>query len=92
MTNCEVTLDSDNIAVYAGEKHGIDLGVSVTTQSGKDGATVSYPFTVTNTGNIADNYNFLVCLLVFNWFHYSSSHCVVDKALETSTSLSLLVL
>ena len=33
------TLDSDNIAVYAGEKHGIDLGVSVTTQSGKDGAT-----------------------------------------------------
>ena len=53
-------LDSDTIAVYAGEKHGIDLGVSVTSQSGKDGATVSYPFTVTNTGNIADNYNFMV--------------------------------
>ena len=54
------TLDSDTIAVYAGEKHGIDLGVTVTSQSGKDGATVSYPFTVTNTGNIADNYNLVV--------------------------------
>ena len=41
-------LDSDTIAVYAGEKHGIDLGVSVTTQSGKDGATVSYPVSYTH--------------------------------------------
>ena len=53
-------LDSDSIAVYADERHDIDIGVSITSQSGKDGATVSYPFTVTNTGNIADNYNLVV--------------------------------
>ena len=53
-------LDEDATSVPVAERHGIDIDVTITSQSGKDGATVSYPFTVTNDGNVADNYNLVV--------------------------------
>jgi uncharacterized membrane protein len=54
------TFDEDMTAISVAERHGIDIGVTINTQSGKDGATISYPFTVTNDGNVADNYNLAV--------------------------------
>lgn len=53
-------LDDDATSVPVAERHGIDIDVTITTQSGKDGTTVSFPFTVTNDGNIADDYNLVV--------------------------------
>lgn len=49
--------DQDSTSISVAERHDIDLEVTVNSQSGKDGATVSYPFTITNPGNVADNYN-----------------------------------
>ncbi|MBJ23864.1 MAG: hypothetical protein CMB64_04270 [Euryarchaeota archaeon] len=49
--------DQDSTSISVAERHDIDLEVTVNSQSGKDGATVSYPFTVLNPGNVADNYN-----------------------------------
>ncbi len=53
-------LDEDSTSVPVAERHAIDIDVTITSQSGKDGATVSYPFTVTNDGNVADDYNLVV--------------------------------
>ncbi len=52
--------DDDITSISVAERHDIDIGVTITTQSGKDGATVPYPFTITNDGNVADDYNLIV--------------------------------
>ncbi len=52
--------DQDSTSISVAERHDIDIEISVNSQSGKDGATVSYPFTIINSGNVADNYKILV--------------------------------
>ena len=54
------SFDDDAASISVAERHGIEIEATITSQSGKDGATVSYPFTVTNDGNVADNYNLVV--------------------------------
>lgn len=55
-----VSFDEDSTAISAAERHDIDLDSTVSSQSGKDGATVSYPFTIINPGNVADNFKMVV--------------------------------
>jgi len=52
--------DSDSCIAHATIVRGVDVSVSPSYQSGARGSALSYTVTITNTGNVVDNYDLTV--------------------------------
>ena len=60
-------LGSDDLIVPVDEQHGLQVEVISDTQSGRTGASVSFPITIENTGNIQDVYDLQITKNTDDW-------------------------